>query len=296
VRYSFLGLAAVLACGGSPTVETSVDASESGSGTSGGDGATTDGGTDESAGETGDTDEAEAGDGDGDVGSGDGDGTSGDGDGSSGDGDGDGACPPPETVLARFWLDPPAASLDTICAVAGESVVGSEFTVTFDCGPDGTITLGAQTTLAYNPPPFPANLPLSLTYRTASVGPNQDRWLAIHDMGGLLRFGAIAATSLDPPGLTNAAFFGGLGLTEAEPTCAPESDSCGDYDRLWLDVDEPMFGPTGRVHDHGSFFVDFLAYGWSIEVEEATRRLAPVGCDDVPQRWFQLVAEWFPSD
>lgn len=53
---------------------------------------------------------------------------------------------------------------------------------------------------------------------------------------------------------------------------------------------------TLAIVDHGSWFADFLAFGFAIEVESATRRVPPHECDDVPDEWFALVAVGFPSD
>ena len=35
----------------------------------------------------------------------------------------------------------------------------------------------------------------------------------------------------------------------------------------------------------GNFIIDFLAYGWSIAAEDATSRMQPVHCDDMPETW-----------
>ena len=57
-----------------------------------------------------------------------------------------------------------------------------------------------------------------------------------------------------------------------------------------------LIGALDPVFDHGSWYANFLAFGYSIEVETATQRVAPVDCDDVPDEWFPLLVVWFPSD
>ena len=82
----------------------------------------------------------------------------------------------------------------------------------------------------------------------------------------------------------------------AAQDCELRSDSCGELRRLALEVSTELGNGSELVFDHGSWFVDFLAFGYVMEVEQATRRVAPIVCDDVPEEWFQLVAVWFPSD
>jgi hypothetical protein len=107
----------------------------------------------------------------------------------------------------------------------------------------------------------------------------------------------VAASSLDPPGTTLGEFFGDPTLTVAdEQPCEVTMDRCGELQRLALGVSLNMFGPLDPVFDHGSWYADFLAFGYAIEVEAATRRITTVGCTDVPNEWFELLAVWFPSD
>jgi hypothetical protein len=167
--------------------------------------------------------------------------------------------------------------------------------MTLDCaGVIVTVTLDSTILVMPNPGEM-----VELDYRTDAVGQVEDRWLAIHQLEDqqALVLGAVAASRLDPPGTTLGEFFGDPALTiAAEQPCEATTDSCGELQRLALAVTLEMFGEADPVFDHGSWYGNFLAFGYSIEVEEATRRVPPVNCDDVPDEWFALLATWFPSD
>jgi hypothetical protein len=165
-----------------------------------------------------------------------------------------------------------------------------------DC--DGTpVAINVESTIFVQPYVAPMTV-VELDYRTDPDAPN-DHWLAIHrsDSDALV-LGGVQASHLDPPGTTLAEFFRNPGLSVAiDQPCELMSDSCGDYLRLALDVTVDRFGLTGDpVFDHGSWYADFLAFGFSIEVESAMRRVPPNECDDAPDEWFALLAVWFPSD
>ena len=167
--------------------------------------------------------------------------------------------------------------------------------MTLDCaGVIVTVTL--DSTILVMPDP---GATVELDYRTDAVGQVEDRWLAIHQTEefGALVLGAVAASRLDPPGTTLAELFRDPTLTVGpEQPCAPTTDSCGEHQRLALAVSVDLFGPAGAVLDHGSWYADYLAFGYAIEVEEATQRLPPVNCEDLSDAWYQLLVTWFPSD
>jgi hypothetical protein len=236
------------------------------------------------------TDSSSTGDGDGDAGDGDGDGDAGDGDGDSRE------CTPPQPVTAGFTVSP-ATALTATCVVIEEIHDGDDlYHLELDC--NGTpVAVNVESTIAVLPYIEPMRM-VELDYRTDPGAPN-DRWLAVHRVGtDTLMLGGVSASHLDPPGTTLAELFRNPGLSVAtEQPCAPLTDSCGDYLRLALDVTVERFGLTGGpVFDHGSWYADFLAFGFAIEVESATRRVAPTDCSDVPDEWFALLAVWFPSD
>jgi hypothetical protein len=244
-----------------------------------------------------------SGDGDGDPGDGDGDGDPGDGDGDPGDGDGDPGdgdgdpleCAPSEPVTARFTVSPATARTAT-CTVT-EQIYDGDFIYYLELDCDGTpVRIDVESTIAVQPYAGEASI-VELDYRTDPNAPN-DHWLAIHrtDADALV-LGGVSASQLDPPGTTLAEFFRNPGLSVAtEQPCAALTDSCGDYLRLALDVTVERFGLGGQVFDHGSWYANYLAFGFSIEVESATRRVPPNECDDAPDEWFALLVVWFPSD
>lgn len=140
---------------------------------------------------------------------------------------------------------------------------------------------------------------VELDYRSEADGWADNRWLAIHNVEGPmgLVLGALDSTTLAPPGTTLAAFFRQPQLREAdEQPCGPSDDGmgCGEIQRLALAVSTEL-GEGNPVFDHGSWFADFLAFGYWIEVEQAWRHL-PGGCDDVRASYFSLLVVWFPSD
>ncbi|MFO7564223.1 MAG: hypothetical protein R6X02_16370 [Enhygromyxa sp.] len=230
------------------------------------------------------------------VGDGDGDGEPGDGDGEPGDGDGEPLeCPAPELVTARFTVTPPVARAGT-CTVEGESFDGVDaYEMTLDCAGQ-SVVVSLDSTILRMPNPGAA---VELDYRTEARGQTEDRWLAIHQLVDqeALVLGAVAASRLDPPGTTLAEFFRDPALTlAAEQPCEVMTDSCGELQRLGLGVSTELFGPLEPVFDRGSWFASFLAFGYVIEVEEAIRRIPPVGCDDLSDESFALLVVWFPSD
>ncbi|HVH98329.1 MAG TPA: hypothetical protein VM869_06455 [Enhygromyxa sp.] len=242
--------------------------------------------TDPPADETADASETD-GDGDGD----------GDGEG-DGDGDGDGApheCAPPNPVTARFTVTPPEPRTAT-CALQSETSDGLDaYSMTLDCeGVIVTVTLDSTILIMPNPGEM-----VALDYRTEMTGPIEQRWLAIHQVENqqALVLGAVSAMDLAPPGTTSGEFFRDPSLAIVpELVCESMTDACGDWQRLELMVALEQFGPSGSVFDHGSWYANYLAFGYAIEVEEALRRAPVSSCDDVPLFWFQLLVTWFPSD
>lgn len=225
----------------------------------------------------------------------------------TGDGDGDGdtetdtgplECPPREVVTARFRVMP-SLPMTATCTVTDEVDDGGDiYALMLDC--EGTsITVSFESTIVPKPYADVGDM-VALDYRVEASGRIVDRWLAIHRMTapeGTLVLGAVAASTLDPPDTTLGQFFGDPTLTIAsEQPCEPVMDPCGEFIRLGLDVSLEMFGPADPVFSQGSWYADFLAFGYSIVVEAATRRLPPITCSDVSDEWYQLAVVWFPSD
>jgi hypothetical protein len=206
-------------------------------------------------------------------------------------------CPAPNPVTASFRVSPPDP-LTAICTVLDEVSDGANlYDLTLDC--EGTnVTINIDSTIPSKPYVGVGEM-VSFAYRYEPLSQTGDHWLAIHrvDAPDVLLLGGVSASLLDPPGTTLGEFFHDPTLSvAADQSCEPSMDTCGESRRIALDVSLDMFGAGDPVFDHGSWFADFLAFGYSIEVEYAVQRVGPINCDDVPAEWFQLLVVWFPSD
>lgn len=199
-------------------------------------------------------------------------------------------CPPPQPVTARFTVTP-AVPLTATCTVTSEvSDFLDHYEMMLDCA--GTeVTVAVDSTILRMPNP---GAMVEFDYRTDGLDAH---WLAIHQLVDqqALVLGGVSAWSLEPPGTTSAEFFRDPVLWVApEQPCETTNESCGDVRRLALNVTIDWLGPLDPVFDHGSWYADFLAFGYAIEVEVATR-IEANQCD-VPDERFELLVVWFPSD
>jgi hypothetical protein len=199
-------------------------------------------------------------------------------------------CPSQQPVTARFTVTPDVESTAT-CAVVSEASDGrGHYEMQLDCaGTDVTVVI--DSTIPRMPSP---GATVEFDYRRYG----QDyHWLAIHDVDQqTLVLGGVNGLSLDPPGTTLAEFFGDPVLSVAdEQKCGTTREWCGEMQRLGLDVEIEGFGPFDPVFDRGSWYADFLAFGYAIEVEVATR-IEPYRCVDGPAQRYELLVVWFPSD
>jgi len=200
----------------------------------------------------------------------------------------------PSSVRSRPWSRPkfnvtPPEPLQASCSIQGESESDSEYEMVLDCeGSEVSITI--DSTIPVKPHPSGT---MALDYRVEG----EQRWLALQQTADTeaLVLGGVSAASLDPPGTTLAALFGDPGLHVAdEQPCEIMPDACGDSQRLALAVDLDWFGPGDPVFDQGSWYANFLAFGYAIEVERARVVLDP--CPEQPAAAFELLVTWFPSD
>ena len=213
---------------------------------------------------------------------------------------GEAACPPPEDVAVTFSVSPDE-TFSATCTVA--SVTGDETTTTIGLDCDGT---EATLVVTITPPSagphvFEGEL-VQLDHVVDQIFWT-NRWVALRSAGGesdQLLLGAVDGSTLDPPGTTLDAFLGGGSygsptVAVADGLCMPEDDSCGPLERLALDFTLARLG-TRRAFDHGTAFVDVLAFGFAYTVEQATQYPSEQTCDDNPPAWFDLAMIWFPSD
>lgn len=214
---------------------------------------------------------------------------------------GEAACEDEQDVTATFTVSPDEALSET-CTVSETGGDPGQSVITLDCS--GTVvTLTLATTPASATPSVAVD---QLVHLEHVVDPIfwTNRWFSLRTAGGesdSLLAGGVEGSVLDPPGTTLAAFFGGGSyaaptVTAVDGLCMPvDDDFCGPLERIALDFTLTDFGAT-RVLDHGTGFVDVLAFGWAYTVEQATRYPGPVNCDDVPEAWFDFVMVWFPSE
>ncbi|MCA9709044.1 MAG: hypothetical protein KDK70_24580 [Myxococcales bacterium] len=209
---------------------------------------------------------------------------------------GDPACPAPQEVAADFTVVPPVDPSAT-CTVIFVGEVDGGTAIDLDCEGDP-----AYVWVATAPDPTVPWLavgdPVHLDYVVEPIF-WENRWFALHSAMGesdVLLLGGVSGSALDPPGTTLEAFFGGdPGLTVVEGLCEPFDDLCGPVERLALDL-TTLGGATVRVFDQDTGIIDVLAYGYRLTVQSAVHNLRPIGCDDLPPRWYQLVVGYFPSD
>jgi hypothetical protein len=220
-------------------------------------------------------------------------------DGSDGTETGEPACAPPEEVTVSFSVDPDEP-IDAYCSVIAVDDQPELRTIMLDC--EGQpIELAIGTTPSSYAPQVSEGQPVRLAYVTDPIF-WINRWLALHTAGGesdWLLLGAVDGSALDPPGTTIDSFFGGTeGATtvaQAPGVCEPLDDLCGPIERIALDFGLAGFGTT-RVLDHGTGFVDVLAFGFAYTVQEAVLNHGADACDDLPPAWFRFMFVWFPSD
>lgn len=220
--------------------------------------------------------------------------TEGDGD---GDGDGDDVpleCAPPNDVFADFTVTPTGIASGVICMLIGDNAEDTFYEMTYDC--DGeTVTIQIESTIAVKP--TPAQM-VRILYRDQALVFGEERWLAVRDIDGNLVLGGISGWHLHPHNFPLEEFFGFPILIEStEQPCdvVPHETGCGLVRRLALDV-VTEFGVGDPVFDHGSWYADYLGYGYAIEVEEAWGFEEGASCTDIPSGWFQLLVVRFPSD
>jgi len=213
---------------------------------------------------------------------------------------GEPSCPPPEEVSVAFSVTPDETLSET-CTVADETRDPEATTLVLDCSGQ-EVTLVVEVTPAGATPHANVGDLVHIDHVVDQIF-WINRWLALRTAGGesdWLLVGAVEGSALDPPGTTLDAFFGGgsygaPAVAEAEGLCMPVDDDCGPLERIALDFTLEMFGTT-RAHDHGTGFVDVLAFGWAYTVEQATQYPRQQLCDDLPPAWFDFVMIWFPSD
>jgi len=214
---------------------------------------------------------------------------------------GEPACPPPEDVAVTFTVSPDEP-LSTICTVT--SVTGDEQSTTIDLDCDGeVVTLVVSITPPSAGPHVFEDELVQIDHVVDQIFWT-NRWLALRTTGGesdQLLMAAVEGSALDPPGTTLDAFLGGgsfgsPSVAVADGLCMPiDDDFCGPLERMALDFDLARFG-SSRAFDHGTAFVDVLAFGWAYTVEQATQYPEQQTCDDVPVAWFDFAMIWFPSD
>lgn len=214
---------------------------------------------------------------------------------------GEADCEDPQDVTATFTVSPDETLSET-CTVLGVSGDAAQSVITLACS-GMAVTLTVETTPPSRMPSVAVDQLVRLEHVVEPIFWN-NRWFALFTAGGesdSLLVGGVSSSVLDPPGTTLDAFFGrgsfaAPTVTAVDGLCTPvDDDFCGPLERLALDFTLVDFGAT-RVLDHGTGFVDVLAFGWAYTVEHAMRYPGPLECDDAPEAWLDFVMVWFPSD
>lgn len=202
-------------------------------------------------------------------------------------------CAPAEAVAAAFLLDPePVGDVDdAACVVTSIVAEGDAWVGGLACGDQiYALTITATPALA---PELAVDAMVRLDYRRDDVF-WVNRWVALRSGDGFRTLvGGVSSSALDPPGTTIGEFFVDPTLVEVDGVCAPAAATCGDEERLAIEMSLGEY-PT-LVLDHSSAYADILAYAIHIVVESA-RRSIRMTCDDYPEAWYQLVFVWSSSD
>jgi len=211
---------------------------------------------------------------------------------------GEDACPPAESVMVDFTVEPEQDVSDT-CMVTSLGGDPGTSVLELDCG--GQLT---TVTLTITPdsavPQVSVGQSVYLQYITDLVFWT-NRWLAIHSADGesdRLLVGAVSGSAFDPPGTTLDALFDGTtgpSITPVSGLCPLDAGRCSDYERIALDLELPRGGGV-RVFDQGAGLVDILSHGYWLVVQEAAHHPPPHDCTDYPTQWYQFATTFFPSD
>lgn len=199
--------------------------------------------------------------------------------------------PGPEKVDIEWSLEvPPALAgkpLTAPCKVVGAQEMGSEALVTLGCLLDNK---PQNVVLHYSLLPthefmWGKGEDVQLLYR-AEAGAYTNEWLSV--VGGYIYFRGVHADSLAPPDVTVEDFYDGA-VTMTAP-CDPQPDPCGQRQILELHFPHDTEGmPTSVAVRSG----EQSTYGFpapkSIWIEQATRLLQPIGCNDVAPLWIDMV-------
>jgi hypothetical protein len=197
----------------------------------------------------------------------------------------------PEMADIEWSLEIPPAlvgkPLTGDCEAGDVQVMGAETAVSFDCTFEN-----AQHTLVLRYSLSPAHKfnwelvhQVKMNFRRES-GPWTNEWLAITD--GEINFWGVHADALAPPDIPVKEFYG-IEIPILTP-CDPQPDPCGQRQGLELRFPHVAEGMQISIPAHSG---DFLYYGFpvpnAIWVEQATRLLEPIGCDNVAPVWLDFV-------
>ena len=200
----------------------------------------------------------------------------------------------PEALVAWNLVVPPALGgldIDANCEVVGATKVGPETTLELSCLIADEMTPVA---VVYSVAPeiedaWSAGLEVHLAYRSEQPFWINE-WLAI-TQEDTLHLGAIRASALVPADTTPMEFFKrSIGL---EMECVALPDRCGLREPIGLGftvaLDDGDFGSlTVKSGEHTSFG----NAGFTTEeffVEQASRLLDPITCDDAPSTWIDAM-------
>jgi hypothetical protein len=135
---------------------------------------------------------------------------------------------------------------------------------------------------------------LVINYRRAPAGLGQSRWLTLAKPtsgGQSTSFGMIDASALAPPNTTALEFFSPVDLRPTKQRCPTYEDDCGVVSPLVVEVGTSS-GPITEVAQGQIAYFNVLPWGAEVAMAQASQRVEPVLCDDLPETWYQAAIRY----
>jgi hypothetical protein len=208
-------------------------------------------------------------------------------------------CPPREPVFASFVIDHDAYPMDYMdleqrCVI--EAVMGEEeghTIVELSCWAD-TGELQHHTVEIMTEPPAYIFMweGESVLFRYVVRSPWwSDRWFSISYDWGYMAVAGVDATTIIPYGTDPDGFYGQLDLSLAGGMCPWTPGTCGDEERVALEV--RYYDTVGTFFD-GSRGIVGLMDGYRVFVEQAVVQ-HNVTCDDFAESWLRALFIMMPE-
>jgi hypothetical protein len=207
---------------------------------------------------------------------------------SEGESTGEELCPPRQEVETSFELVPGDESVDATCAVV-DHAYGDPERYTLECDEKSyELTIPLLVDNALFSEQVRVRYEVDQPFWT-------NRWLSISDPEtGLLRIGAVSASSMYPPG-DPTDFFADVAIDASVSECEAVPSDCATERRIALgfhadisfpddeELDRDIVDGNAFVHDFNHVHYANVSVGTAVEYGE------PISCTDLPGSWYEFV-------